>query len=31
LAINWLEDVVDARARAREERKLVFVDIWSKT
>jgi hypothetical protein len=31
MAINWTVDVEAARAQARQERKLLFVDIWSKT
>jgi hypothetical protein len=29
--IGWTRDVEAARERARQERKLVFIDIWSKT
>jgi hypothetical protein len=31
MAINWMVDVEAARAQARQERRLVFIDIWSKT
>jgi hypothetical protein len=31
MAINWMVDVEAARTQARQERKLLFVDIWSKT
>lgn len=31
MAIDWQHDIEAARERARGERKLVFVDIWSDT
>jgi hypothetical protein len=31
MAINWTVDVEAARTQARQERRLVFIDIWSKT